>query len=99
MKKDSKITYDSVLCTVDFCTMPDEKLLMLIDYLGHTEVTKNSECEQKIKGGKCIEKKWCWYDELIVTPKEIFFAPDPHPRRSSFTAENYAKLFVLFNGA
>lgn len=99
MENNNKMTYDSVLSTVNFCTMPDEKLLLLIDYLGHIEVTKNSECELKIKGGECIEKRWRWYDELIVTPKEIFFAPDPYPSRSSFTADKYAKLVLLFKGA
>jgi hypothetical protein len=93
MKEDNKINYESV----NFCTMPEEKLLMLIDYLGCTEVIKNSECVQKIKGDECIEKKWSWYDEVIVKPKEIFYAPDPYPGSVIFTVEKYAKLMLLFN--
>ena len=42
-----------------------------------------------------MKKKWRQYDELVVTPQEIFFAPDPYPRRKVFTVEEYLKMIQL----
>jgi hypothetical protein len=80
---------------INFCTLSEKELLSILDYLGYSELVQNSECEQKIKDKVCIEKRWRQYDEIVVTPQEIFFAPDPYPRRSVFTVEQYFKMIQL----
>lgn len=84
------------LKSFNFCNLDDIKLIYLIDYLGHRDIIEKSESEDKISNGECIEKKWVWYDELIITPKEILFSSDPQPRRVIFTAEDYGKMRKIF---
>ncbi len=79
---------------INFCEMSEDELQKIFDFIGKgvLEVVKNSSVETKLLGTTIIEKKWNHWDEVIVTPKEIFFAPDPQPRQSIMTAEKYLKL-------
>ena len=52
---------------VNFCELPNDKLMLLIDFIGETEIIENSECVEKFINGKCVEKRWSYYSELIVT--------------------------------
>ena len=81
-----------LLATVNFCTMPNDELMKILDFCELMEVVENSEMEKKIKGEECIEKKWQWYDTITVMPKEIRFAKSPYPSSVVMTAEKYAKL-------
>lgn len=90
-KKNDNALYP-LLATVNFCTMPNDELMKIIDFCDLMEVIENSEMTQKIKGEECIEKKWEWYDTITVTPKEIRFAKSPYPSSVVMTAEKYAKL-------
>lgn len=85
---------NTVLATVNFCTLPNEKLMQLLDFLGETEITQNSKCIEKHIDGECIEKRWNWYSELIVTPKKI--TAIGHISVDILTAEKYAKMQQLF---
>ena len=77
----------------NFCIIPNEELMKIIDFCGVMEVVENTETVQvKTIGGKCIEKKWSLYDTIIVTPKEIKFTNSPYPTQVIMTTEKYNKL-------
>lgn len=82
---------------VNFCELPVEQLNKLFIYLDVTEILDNSECEELFKSGKCIEKRWKWYDELIVKPKEILYSPSPYPTRVILTTDKFIKMQSIFN--
>ncbi|MCA6367599.1 MAG: hypothetical protein IM618_11190 [Cytophagales bacterium] len=60
--------------TVDFCKLPNKKLIQLIHLISTPEVIEiieKSSMEEKYKDGICIEKSWEWYNTLKVTPTAI----------------------------
>ena len=81
-----------VLADVNFCTMSDDELTKILDFCEVNEVVSKTEMVKKIKGDECIEKRWEWYDTLVVTPKEIKFSTSPYPSQTIMTAERYLKL-------
>ena len=85
---------NTLLATVNFCSLPNEKLLQLIDLLGETEITQNTQCEEKYIDGKCVEKRWNWYSRLIVTPDKI--TTSQYSSVVLLTAEKYMKMQRLF---
>lgn len=99
MEKTSKNNENSdddnhLLASVNFCMMPHDELLRILDFCGVTNVVNQAEMVQKIKGDKneCIEKSWEYYDILVVTPKEIKYSTSPYPSQTIMTAEKYLKL-------
>jgi hypothetical protein len=88
-----KLTNSSLLIAdVNFCTMPDDELMKIFDLCEVMQVLDKTEMVQKIQGKECIEKRWEWYDTLVVTPKEIKFSTSPYPSQTIMTAERYVKL-------
>jgi hypothetical protein len=83
-----------LLAAVNFCTMPHDELINILDFCEVSNVINETEMIQKLKGDKneCIEKRWEWYDTLVVTPKEIKFSTSPYPSHTIMTAEKYLKL-------
>jgi len=81
--------------SIDFCTMPQEKLVAILKYLEIDNILRESEMETIIKNEEIIEKKWTWYDDLRVTPKTIYFSVDPYPAKIIFTTEKYAEMMAL----
>lgn len=88
---------DHLLSTVNFCTMSEDKLLKILDLCDALEVLSKTEMIQKIKEDECIEKRWEWYDTLVVMPKEITFSTSPYPSRTIMTAEKYLKMKAIFD--
>lgn len=76
----------------DFCIIPNEELMKILDFCGVIGLVEISEMEESIRGGKCVEKKWSLYDTIIVTPKEIKFTKSPYPTQTIMTTEKYNKL-------
>lgn len=81
---------------INFCEWSSEKLMLLIDFLGLTEVTTQTEMESKYVGEKCVEKSWTYYDKLTIHPEQILFSVDPYPSQVVFTAEKFIKMKKLF---
>jgi hypothetical protein len=104
MKNKTSINHENgndanrLLAAVNFCTMSHDELLKILDLCDATEVLSKTEMVQKIKGEECIEKRWEWYDTLVVTPKEIKFSTSPYPSQTIMTAEKYLKMKAIFNG-
>lgn len=92
MKRKNKFN----LTNFSFCDMDDVHLLYLIDYLECRDVVDKSEVEIKFLNGDCIEKKWQWYDELIIRPKQIIFCPSSMGQKVILTAEEYLKMRKIF---
>lgn len=82
------------LLTVNFCELPDDKLLQLIDFLGEKEITERSKMEQTIIDNKCVKKKWDWYSQLTVYPDKITSCG--HVTVTLITSEKFAKMQALF---
>jgi hypothetical protein len=82
---------------INFCKWSNEKLMSLIDFLGLTEITTKTDMESRFINDRCVQKKWSYYDELIVTPEEIRFAVDPYPSDVVFTAEQLVKMKKFFD--
>ncbi|TDG34808.1 hypothetical protein EZJ43_16675 [Pedobacter changchengzhani] len=97
LESSSENVTNYMLPAVNFCTMQNAKLEALIDYLGHSEMLTD-KCEETSIDGVCVKKKWRSWDELIVTEKEIRFSHSPYPGGVIFTAEQFEKLYRLFNG-
>lgn len=87
-----------LLAAVNFCMMSENELIKILDFCDATEVLSKTEMVKKIKGNECIEKRWEWYDTLVVTPKEITFSTSPYPSQKIMTAEKYLKMKAIFNG-
>jgi len=57
---------------INFCEFSPEKLTLLLDYLGKLEILEQSKCVSKYEDDKCIEKKWEYYEDiLVIYPKKI----------------------------
>jgi hypothetical protein len=84
---------------VNFIQLDTEKLVYLLDYLGFENFLRVAGSHKKIMNDDCVtEIKYSdGYDILIVKPNTISFINDPYPEKVFFTAENYAKLWKVFN--
>jgi hypothetical protein len=74
---------------MNFCELSDDKLGFLFDYLGIKEVYDNSEEVSTIKSGVVLERRWEWYDAIIVTPSKIRYSHDPYPSTTIFDKESF----------
>lgn len=77
---------------VNFCTMSNDELMAILDLCGLMNIVTNSDMTEKIRGGVCIEKKWEWYDTIVVTPIEIRYTKSPYPPSVIMTSERYDKI-------
>jgi len=82
------------LLLVNFCELPHDKLIQLIDFLGEKEITEKSKMEQTIIDNKCVKKKWDWYSQLTVYPDKITSCG--HVTVTLITSEKFAKMQALF---
>jgi hypothetical protein len=87
----------NVMEEINFCEWSDEKLMKLIDFLGLMEITTKTDMESRLVNNKCVQKKWSYYDELIVEPETIRFAVDPYPSSVVFSAEQFIKMKVFYD--
>lgn len=80
----------------NFCEIPHEELMRLLDYLDAFDDDDIGSHEETYKEGKCIKKKWVGWSEIIVYPKEIKAKTHPLPTQTLLTEEKYIKMRNLF---
>ena len=88
------------LSKINFCELPIGILIQLIEFIlpNSLDVLTKGNLTEKLENKVKVEVRWSYYDEIIVTPTEIFFQPDPYPRRSVFDIEDilrYEKIIKL----
>lgn len=77
---------------MNLCELSDEKLYHLFEYLGISEIYNKSEEKTLLVSGKVAERRWEWYDKIIVTPTEIKYSKDPYPTHTIFTEDVYNSM-------
>jgi len=84
---------------VNFIQLDVEKIVYLLDYLGFSKFLNVASKHEKIMDDKYVtEIKYSdGYDYLIIRPQSISFINEPYPEKIFFTAEDYAKLWRVFN--
>jgi hypothetical protein len=79
---------------INFCTMPQEKLEALLEFLGEGRTIKESDMIQTIVKGECTQKKWEWYNTLYVRP-DVIISSDV-TSVELMTAKKYIQMKNLF---
>lgn len=86
---------DSLLCVpVNFCELPHDQLIQIIDFLDEKIITEKSKMQQTLIDNICVEKKWHLYGDLTVTPDKII--KTGYRTETIMTSEKFSKTQALF---